>query len=118
MPHAGIDHRQPAFIGGSNHFGVADRPARLDDRSRPGSGGGNPGYPNAWVRLTRDAAELARARKLLAKGEDVDAVLEALARGMSQKMLHGAMAELHAGDASARERASYAIQHFFLRNGR
>ena len=63
-------------------------------------------------------AELARARKLLAKGEDVDAVLEALARGMSQKMLHGAMAELHAGDASARERASYAIQHFFLRNGR
>ena len=64
------------------------------------------------------AAELARARKLLAKGEDVDAVLEALARGLSQKMLHGAMAELHAGDAAARERACNAIQHFFLRNSR
>ena len=64
------------------------------------------------------AAELARARKLLAKGEDVDAVLEALARGLSQKMLHGAMAELHAGDAAARERAGSAIQHFFLRNSR
>ena len=64
------------------------------------------------------AAELARARKLLAKGEDVDAVLEALARGLSQKMLHGAMAELHAGDATARERAGNAIQHFFLRNSR
>jgi glutamyl-tRNA reductase len=62
--------------------------------------------------------ELARARKLLAKGEDVDAVLEALSRGLTQKMLHGAMAELHAGDATARERASNAIQHFFLRKER
>jgi glutamyl-tRNA reductase len=63
-------------------------------------------------------AEIARARKLLAKGENVDAVLEALARGLTQKMLHGALAELHAGDAEARERASAAIQHFFLRKER
>ena len=62
--------------------------------------------------------ELTRARKMLAKGEDVDAVLEALAKGLSQKMLHGAMAELHAGDAAARERAGNAISHFFLRNKR
>jgi glutamyl-tRNA reductase len=61
-------------------------------------------------------AELARARKLLAKGENVDEVLEALSKGLTQKMLHGAMAELHAGDAAARERAGTAIQHFFLRN--
>jgi glutamyl-tRNA reductase len=64
------------------------------------------------------ALEINRARKLLAKGEDVDAVLEALSRGLTQKMLHGAMAELRAGDASARERASAAIQHFFLRKER
>jgi glutamyl-tRNA reductase len=64
------------------------------------------------------AGELNRARKLLAKGEDVDAVLEALSKGLTQKMLHGAMAELRAGDASARERASSAIQHFFLRKER
>ena len=64
------------------------------------------------------SVEIARARKLLAKGEDVDAVLEALSKGLTQKMLHGAMAELRAGDASARERASSAIQHFFLRNER
>ena len=64
------------------------------------------------------AAELARARKLLAKGEDVDKVLEALSKGLTQKMLHGALAELHAGDASARERATTAIQHFFLRKER
>jgi glutamyl-tRNA reductase len=63
-------------------------------------------------------AELARARKLLARGEDVDAVLEALSRGLTQKMLHGAMAELRTGDAEARQRASQAIEHFFLRKER
>jgi glutamyl-tRNA reductase len=62
--------------------------------------------------------ELARARKLLAKGEDVDAVLEALSRGLTQKMLHGAMAELRAGDPESRQRASAAIEHFFLRKER
>jgi glutamyl-tRNA reductase len=64
------------------------------------------------------ATEIARARKLLAKGEDMDAVLEALSKGLTQKMLHGALAELHAGDAHARERATAAIQHFFLRKER
>ncbi len=64
------------------------------------------------------AMEISRARKLLAKGEDVDAVLEALSKGLTQKMLHGAMAELRAGDSQARERASSSIQHFFLRKER
>ncbi len=64
------------------------------------------------------AAEIARARKLLARGENVDEVLEALSRGLTQKMLHGAMAELRAADVTARERASAAIQHFFLRKER
>ncbi|MBC7918732.1 MAG: glutamyl-tRNA reductase [Rhodoferax sp.] len=61
------------------------------------------------------ALELARARKAIARGDDVDAVLEALSRGLTQKMLHGPMAELHTGDATARERAQNAIRHFFLR---
>jgi glutamyl-tRNA reductase len=64
------------------------------------------------------ALELARARKMLAKGEDVDAVLEALSRGLTQKMLHGALAELHAGDPESRQRATDAIEHFFLRKER
>ncbi|MBE7369694.1 glutamyl-tRNA reductase [Ramlibacter pallidus] len=64
------------------------------------------------------AAELARARKLLARGEDVDAVLDALSKGLTQKMLHGAMAELRAGDAESRQRATTAIEHFFLRKER
>ena len=59
--------------------------------------------------------ELARARKLLARGDSVDAVLEALSKGLTQKMLHGAMSELHVADPSARERAATAIRHFFLR---
>ncbi len=62
--------------------------------------------------------EIARARKLLAKGESVDAVLEALSRGLTQKMLHGAMAELRGGDADARANASHAVKHFFLRKER
>ena len=62
--------------------------------------------------------ELQRAHKLLAKGEPVENVMEALAKGLSQKMLHGAMAELHAGDHAARERARYAVEHFFLRDSR
>jgi glutamyl-tRNA reductase len=64
------------------------------------------------------AAELARARKALAKGEDMDAVLEALSKGLTQKMLHGAFAELHGADPSSRQRASHAIEHFFLRKER
>jgi glutamyl-tRNA reductase len=64
------------------------------------------------------ATEVTRARRLLAKGDDVDAVLESLSKALTQKMLHGAMAELRAGDATARERASTAIQHFFLRKER
>ena len=64
------------------------------------------------------ALEIARARKLLARGEDIDAVLEALSRGLTQKMLHGAMAELRTADADARRQASSAVQHFFLRKER
>jgi glutamyl-tRNA reductase len=64
------------------------------------------------------ATELARARKLLAKGEDVDAVLEALSKGLTQKLLHGALTELHGGDAAGRGRAMAAVQHFFLRKER
>ena len=61
------------------------------------------------------ALELARARKRLAKGDDIDAVLEALSRGLTQKMLHGAMAELHGADPAHREQTTQAIERLFLR---
>ncbi len=60
-------------------------------------------------------AEMARARKLLARGESVDAVLEALTRGLTQKMLHGAMAELHSVDGSDREQLAQTVSRLFLR---
>jgi len=62
------------------------------------------------------ALELDRARKRLAKGEDVEAVLEALSRGLTQKMLHGAMAELRTADASQRSQTVDAISRLFLRS--
>ena len=59
--------------------------------------------------------EIARAKKLLAKGESIDVVLEALARGMSQKMLHGTLSELHTGPADHREATAQTVSKLFLR---
>lgn len=64
------------------------------------------------------AAEIARARKLLARGEDLDAVLDALARGLTQKMLHGTLAELHAADAVQRRELAQTVSRLFLRGHR
>jgi glutamyl-tRNA reductase len=64
------------------------------------------------------ALELARARKMLARGDNVEAVMEALSKGLTQKMLHGAFAELRTADVDSRERATSAAQHFFLRKER
>ncbi|MEY2892544.1 MAG: hypothetical protein RJA98_2452 [Pseudomonadota bacterium] len=61
------------------------------------------------------AAELARAHKLLAKGESIETVLEAMSRGLTQKMLHGAMAELHAADGEQREHLAHTVSKLFLR---
>ena len=59
--------------------------------------------------------EVIRAKKLLARGESIDVVLDALARGMSQKMLHGTLSELHAGDADHREATAQTVSKLFLR---
>ena len=62
------------------------------------------------------ALEIARAKKRLAKGEDIDSVLEALSRGLTQKMLHGTMAELRAGDAQTRTQTAQTVSRLFLRS--
>jgi len=69
---------------------------------------------NAQATDWRDS-ELARARRMLARGEDVNAVLDALSRGLTQKMMHGALAELHAADAAQREQVAQTISRLFLR---
>jgi glutamyl-tRNA reductase len=60
-------------------------------------------------------AELARARKLLARGDDPQLVLDALARGLTQKMLHGAFAELNSADSGQREQVADTVSRLFLR---
>jgi len=61
------------------------------------------------------AAEIARARKLLAKGTDIDSVLEALSKGLTQKMLHGTLAELHGSDGEQRAQMVQTVSRIFLR---
>ncbi len=60
-------------------------------------------------------AEITRARKMLARGEDIDKVLEALTHGLTQKMLHGTMAELHSADPSQRTQLAHTVSKLFLR---
>jgi glutamyl-tRNA reductase len=59
-------------------------------------------------------AELQRARKLLAKGDDIDAVLEALSRGLTQKMLHGPMAGLQHTEGDERVALTTTLSRLFL----
>jgi glutamyl-tRNA reductase len=59
-------------------------------------------------------AEIARAKRLLAKGEDIDSVLDALSRGLAQKFLHPAFSQLNATDAAQRAAAQDAVQRLFL----
>jgi glutamyl-tRNA reductase len=64
------------------------------------------------------ALELARARKMLARGEPVDHVMEALARGLTHKMLHGALSELHSAEGDERARVADTVSRLFLRPGK
>jgi glutamyl-tRNA reductase len=59
-------------------------------------------------------AELARALKLLERGEDAATVLENMSRGLTQKMLHGALHELRSAETEARTQACGSVQRFFL----
>ncbi|HSV72061.1 MAG TPA: glutamyl-tRNA reductase [Methylibium sp.] len=61
------------------------------------------------------AVEIGRAQKLLARGESVDAVLEALSKGLTQKMLHGTMAELQSAPAEQRAQLAGVVSRLFLR---
>jgi glutamyl-tRNA reductase len=67
---------------------------------------------DAW----RDAA-LQRARRQLARGEDMDVVLESLARGLTAKLMHGALTELHHADEDHAEQMRDAVSRLFLRGG-
>ncbi len=61
------------------------------------------------------AEELARAHRCIARGDSTDAVLEALARRLTSKMLHGPLAALHGTDAE-RGLADSVTQMFLRRH--
>ena len=42
-------------------------------------------------------------------------MLEALSRGLTQKMLHGTLAELHAADGEHRAQLAQTVSRLFLR---
>jgi glutamyl-tRNA reductase len=69
---------------------------------------------NARADAWRDAA-LQRARKQLARGEDMEAVLESLARRLTAKVLHGTLSELRQADSAHREEVNLAVSRLFLR---
>lgn len=58
-------------------------------------------------------AELERARKMLAKGDDIDAVLEALSRGLTAKFLHGPQQALHQAQGDERARLAALLPQLF-----
>lgn len=58
-------------------------------------------------------AELERAKKLLAKGEDIDVVLEALSKGLTAKFLHGPQQALHNAQGDERARLAALLPQLF-----
>ncbi|RTL45707.1 MAG: glutamyl-tRNA reductase [Burkholderiales bacterium] len=61
-------------------------------------------------------AELAKARRALAKGQDVDAVMETLSAALTRKLLHGALSELHGSAGEAHRQWVASVQRLFLRD--
>ena len=57
--------------------------------------------------------ELERARKLLSKGEPVDAVLEALSRGLTAKFMHGPQQALHRAQGDERAQLAELLPQLF-----
>ncbi|MES2018783.1 MAG: glutamyl-tRNA reductase [Pseudomonadota bacterium] len=57
--------------------------------------------------------ELERARKMLARGDDVEAVLEALSRGLTAKFLHGPQQALHRAKGDERARLASLLPQLF-----
>ncbi|MFC0251629.1 glutamyl-tRNA reductase [Massilia consociata] len=58
-------------------------------------------------------SELERARKLLARGDDPEAVLEALSKGLVAKFLHGPQQALHHAQGDERARLASLLPQLF-----
>jgi len=72
----------------------------------------------ALQRQTEDwrQAELTKARRALARGQDVEAVMESLSTALTRKMLHGPLSELHGSAGEAHQQWAQSLQRLFLRD--
>lgn len=61
-------------------------------------------------------AELERAKKMLARGDDIDHVLEALSKGITAKFLHGPQQILHQTQGDERTRLAALLPQLFRTN--
>jgi glutamyl-tRNA reductase len=59
--------------------------------------------------------EVAKARRALSKGQDVESVLESLSNALTRKMLHGALSELNNSAGDSHRQCAEAVQRLFLR---
>jgi glutamyl-tRNA reductase len=69
------------------------------------------------LRIQADAwrqTELARARKQIEKGQDIESVLESLSVGVMKKMLNGPLRELHHAEGAHRQHTLETVRHMFL----
>ncbi len=57
--------------------------------------------------------EMRRARRRLARGQDVEAVLQGLTRGLTGKLMHGALHEIHASDEAQRRSTAETMSRLF-----
>ena len=57
--------------------------------------------------------ELERAKKMLARGDDIEAVLEALSKGLTAKFLHGPQQALHRAQGDERARLAALLPQLF-----
>jgi glutamyl-tRNA reductase len=61
------------------------------------------------------SAELEKARRLLARGDDIEQVLDALSKGLMAKFLHGPHQALHQAQGEDRQRLAALLQQIFDR---
>ena len=115
---AGPDRRREARGGGRAGRGDhRDRRAELRALARPARlGAADPGPARAGRRLARRSRSPA-PRSCWPAATTSSAVLEALSRGLTQKMLHGTLAELRAADGDERARLAQTVSRLFLRAG-
>lgn len=57
--------------------------------------------------------ELERAKKMLSRGDDIDAVLEALSKGLTAKFLHGSQQALHHAQGDERAQLAALLPRLF-----